>query len=107
MIHETATIDEGVKIGVNSNIWHYTHIVDGVTIGDNVSIGQGCYIAVDIPNGCKIQNNVSLYRGVSLCEDVFLGPHVCTTNVLNPRAFINKKSEFKKNKDRQGRYNWS
>lgn len=96
MIHPTATISGKVVIGTNSKIWHYTHLMGDITIGKNVTIGQNCFIAVDIPNGCKIQNNVSVYKGVELSENVFFGPSCILTNVLNPRAFLNKKSEFKK-----------
>ena len=96
MIHPTATIDKNVKIGANTKIWHYTHIMENITVGSNVIIGQNCFIATDIPNWCKIQNNVSVYKGVELSEGVFLGPSCVFTNVLAPRAFIEKKSEFKK-----------
>lgn len=96
MIHRTATIGANVKIGKNSRIWHYTHVMEGITIGGRVIIGQNCFIAVDIPDGCKIQNNVSVYKGVELSENVFIAPSVIFTNVLTPRAFLNKKSEFKK-----------
>ena len=95
MIHPTAIIGKNVKIGKNTKIWHYTHVMDNIIIGDNVIIAQNCYIAVDIPDGCKIQNNVSVYKGVELSKNVFLGPSCVFTNVLNPRAFIEKKSEFK------------
>jgi len=96
MIHPTAIIGKNVKIGENTKIWHYTHVMDNITIGDSVIIGQNCFIAADIPDGCKIQNNVSVYKGVELSKNVFLGPSAVLTNVLNPRAFIEKKSEFKK-----------
>jgi len=96
MIHPTATIGSNVKIGENTKIWHYTHVMDDITIGSNVIIAQNCFIAADIPDGCKIQNNVSVYKGVELSKNVFLGPSCITTNVVNPRAFIEKKSEFKK-----------
>ena len=95
MIHPTAIIGKNVKIGKNTKIWHYTHVMDNITIGDGVIIGQNCFIAADIPDGCKIQNNVSVYKGVELSKDVFLGPSCITSNVLNPRAFIEKKTEFK------------
>ena len=95
MIHPTVIIGSNVKIGENTKIWHYTHVMDDITIGDNVIIAQNCFIAADIPDGCKIQNNVSVYKGVELSKNVFLGPSCVTTNVLNPRAFLEKKSEFK------------
>ena len=95
MIHPTATIGSNVKIGENTKIWHYTHVMDDITIGSNVIIAQNCFIAADIPDGCKIQNNVSVYKGVELSKNVFIAPSVVFTNVLNPRAFLEKKSEFK------------
>lgn len=96
-IHETAIIDEGAKIGQNSRIWHFTHICGGAVIGENVSIGQNVFIGnkVTIGKSCKIQNNVSIYDNVSLEEGVFCGPSMVFTNVLNPRALIERKTEFK------------
>ena len=93
--HPTACIDEGAKIGENVKIWHNTHIMPTAQIGDNCIIGQNCYIAGIIGNGCRIQNNVSVFKGVTLEDDVFMGPSSITTNILTPRAFINRKNEFK------------
>ena len=97
-IHETAIIDEGAKIGSGSKIWHWTHICSGAQIGSSVTIGQNGFIApsVRVGNGCKIQNNVSIFEGVILEKNVFCGPSVVFTNVINPRAFVNRKREFKK-----------
>lgn len=97
-IHPTSIIDENVYIGKNSKIWHFSHILHNSEIKDNVNIGQNCMIGpnVRIAQGCKIQNNVSLYEGVECQEDVFIGPSVVFTNVYNPRAFINRKNEFRK-----------
>lgn len=96
LIHSSSIIDEDVAIGAGSKIWHFCHILRGSVIGRDCVIGQGCCIGanVSIGNGCKIQNNVSIYEGVRLCDEVFVGPSVVFTNVLTPRAFINRKSEF-------------
>jgi len=96
MIHETA-VDDGAIIGSNTNIWHFSHICKGATIGANCSIGQNVYIAPSaiIGDNVKIQNNVSVYDGVILEDDVFCGPSMVFTNVINPRSYINKKDEYK------------
>ena len=93
--HKTAIIGCSAKIGENTTIWHNTHITSDAIIGSNCTIGQNCYIAGIVGNGCKIQNNVSIFKGVVLEDDVFMGPSSITTNVLTPRAFINRKNEFK------------
>lgn len=95
--HSTAVIDEGCRIGLNTKIWHFCHIMSGASIGNNCVIGQNVMVSQKavIGNGVKIQNNVSVFDGV-ICEDqVFLGPSVVFTNVVNPRAFIERKNEFK------------
>lgn len=96
LIHSSSVIDENVTIGAGSKIWHFCHVLQGSVIGRDCVIGQGCCIGanVSIGNGCKIQNNVSVYQGVEVCDEVFIGPSVVFTNVLTPRAFINRKSEF-------------
>ena len=96
-VHETAIIDQGAQIGNNSKIWHFTHIMGSAHIGQNCNIGQNVYIDknVTIGNGVKIQNNVSVYANVTIEEDCFLGPSMVFTNVMNPRAFVERKSEFK------------
>lgn len=96
-VHETAVIDDGVEIGKGTKIWHFTHILKGSKIGENCIIGQNVMIGPDVivGNRCKIQNNVSLYKGVILEDDVFCGPSCVFTNVLTPRAFIERKHEFK------------
>ena len=95
-VHESSYSDENVKIGSGTKIWHFTHILPNTVIGDNCIIGQNCMIGpeVTIGNRCKIQNNVSIYKGVSLEDDVFCGPSCVFTNVLTPRAFVERKSEF-------------
>lgn len=96
-VHPSSIIDENVSIGVGSSVWHFTHISEGATIGTNCNIGQNVFIGknVKVGNGVKIQNNVSVYEGVTLEDDVFIGPSVVFTNILNPRAFINRKAEYK------------
>ena len=97
-IHETAIIDENVEIGKGTKIWHFSHILENASIGKNCIIGQNVFIGknVKIGNGVKIQNNVCLFNGVEIRDNVFIGPSVVFTNILNPRAFIDKKSEFLK-----------
>ncbi len=95
-VHESAYIDDGVKIGKGTKIWHFSHILPNTKIGENCIIGQNCMIGPDVKigNHCKIQNNVSIYKGVTLEDDVFCGPSCVFTNVLTPRAFIERKAEF-------------
>lgn len=97
-IHASSIIDEGAQIGEGTNIWHFCHIMPGAVIGSNCNVGQNVFIDnnVQIGNNVKIQNNVSVYNAVELQDDVFIGPSVVFTNVINPRSFINRKSEFKK-----------
>ncbi len=95
MIHPTAIVDEGVELGADVQIWHWTHVMPGARIGARTSIGQGCFIgAVAIGAGCRIQNNVSLYDGVTLEDDVFLGPSCVFTNVTHPRADVSRKDRY-------------
>ncbi len=96
-IHESSFIDENVSIGEGTKIWHFSHILQGSKIGKNCVIGQNVMIGPDvvIGNRCKIQNNVSVYKGVKIEDDVFLGPSCVFTNVYNPRAFIERKNEFR------------
>lgn len=95
-INETAIIGEQAEIGNNSKVWHFTTIFGKV--GENCTIGQNCHVSQDVTIGdnCKIQNNVSIYSGVEVHNKVFIGPSAVFTNVINPRAFIERKSEFKK-----------
>lgn len=96
--HESCYIDNNVKIGDDTKIWHFSHILSGSNIGTNCSFGQNCVVGpkVNIGNGVKIQNNISIYEGVVVEDDVFLGPSMVFTNVTNPRAFIVRREEFKK-----------
>ncbi|HPH88679.1 MAG TPA: acyltransferase, partial [Chitinophagales bacterium] len=95
--HESAIIDEGAVIGDNSKIWHFSHVMKAI-IGNNCILGQNVFVGNDVRIGknVKIQNNVSLYEGVICEDDVFIGPSVAFTNVVNPRSFIERKSEYKK-----------
>jgi UDP-2-acetamido-3-amino-2,3-dideoxy-glucuronate N-acetyltransferase len=96
-IHESAYVDDRVAIGAGTKIWHFSHVLPGVTIGERCVIGQNVSIGPDVTvgNRCKIQNNVSLYKGVILEDGVFCGPSCVFTNVVNPRAEIERKNEFK------------
>jgi len=102
--HETAIIDDGAKIGDKTRIWHWTHICGGANIGDNCVLGQNVFISgrVTIGNNVKIQNNVSVYDDVTLEDDVFCGPSMVFTNVINPRAHIERKNEYRKTIVKQG-----
>ncbi len=97
-VHESSYIDDNVEIGEGTKIWHFCHILSNTKIGRNCSFGQNCVVGpnVKIGNGVKVQNNISIYDGVEIEDDVFLGPSMVFTNVINPRAFINRKNEFKK-----------
>lgn len=97
-VHESSVVDEDVRIGSGTKIWHFSHILSGSVIGDNCSLGQNCSVGpnVRIGSGVKVQNNVSVYEGVEIEDDVFVGPSAVFTNVVNPRAFIVRKREFKK-----------
>ncbi len=97
-VHESSYVDDHVTIGDNTRIWHFSHILSYTTIGMDCSFGQNCVVGpkVNIGNGVKVQNNVSIYEGVEVEDDVFLGPSMVFTNVINPRAFIQRKEEFKK-----------
>ena len=97
-VHESSYVDDDVNIGLNTKIWHFSHILSKSKIGTNCSFGQNCVVGpnVKIGSGVKVQNNVSIYEGVEIEDDVFLGPSMVFTNVINPRAFILRKDEFKK-----------
>ncbi len=95
--HQTAIIDDGCTIGKGTKIWHFSHIMKDSKIGMNCNIGQNVVISNDVilGNNVKVQNNVSVYTGVICEDDVFLGPSMVFTNVINPRSFISRKNEFK------------
>jgi len=96
--HETAIIDEGCKIGKGTKIWHFSHIMPNCILGENCNIGQNVVISPEVVLGqnVKVQNNVSIYTGVTCDDDVFLGPSMVFTNVINPRSAINRKNEYAK-----------
>ena len=102
--HPSAVIDEGVSVGEGTRIWHWCHIMNGVTIGKNCNIGENAFIesGVVLGDNVKVKNNVALYTGITCEDDVFLGPSMVFTNVINPRAFIDRKKEFRPTLVRQG-----
>lgn len=96
--HESSYVDEGAEVGDGTKIWHFSHVMSGAKIGENCSLGQNVNVGgkAVIGNGVKIQNNVSVYDDVIIEDDVFLGPSCVFTNVINPRAFIERKNEYKR-----------
>lgn len=96
--HETAVVDNGCTIGKGTKIWHFSHIMSDCTIGEKCNIGQNVVVSPGVVLGTnvKIQNNVSIYTGVTCDDDVFLGPSMVFTNVINPRSAVNRKSEYAK-----------
>jgi UDP-2-acetamido-3-amino-2,3-dideoxy-glucuronate N-acetyltransferase len=103
-IHPTAVVDDGAQIGEGTKIWHFCHIMSNAQIGKNCSFGQNVFVASDVilGNNVKVQNNVSLYTGVICEDDVFLGPSIVLTNVVNPRSAVNRKNEYKQTLLKQG-----
>lgn len=97
-VHPSAIVDQPTSIGGGTKIWHFSHILANCRIGRDCVFGQNVMVGpnVTIGNGCKVQNNVSLYAGVELMDDVFCGPSCVFTNVATPRAFVERKSEFRK-----------
>ena len=95
-VHASALVDEGAEIGAGTKIWHFCHVLAGSRIGANCVLGQNVMVGPDVTVGdsCKIQNNVSIYKGVTLEDEVFCGPSCVFTNVLTPRAFLERKEEF-------------
>jgi UDP-2-acetamido-3-amino-2,3-dideoxy-glucuronate N-acetyltransferase len=102
--HPTAVIDEGCSIGLGTHIWHFSHIMPGCRIGKRCNIGQNVVVSPDVVLGdnVKVQNNVSIYTGVECEDDVFLGPSMVFTNVINPRSAVSRKSEYLKTHVRKG-----
>ena len=96
-VHESSYVDEGCEIGKGSKIWHFSHVMAGARIGERCNIGQNVVVSpqVVIGNNVKIQNNVSIYTGVILEDDVFCGPSMVFTNVVNPRSHVSRKDEYK------------
>jgi UDP-2-acetamido-3-amino-2,3-dideoxy-glucuronate N-acetyltransferase len=102
--HETAVIDENCSIGKGTKIWHFSHIMSGCSIGQGCNIGQNVVVSpgVTLGNNVKVQNNVSIYTGVNCEDDVFLGPSMVFTNVINPRSAVNRRDEYMKTTVRKG-----
>lgn len=102
--HHTAVIDESIEIGIGTKIWHFSHIMSNCKIGNNCNIGQNVVVSpgVILGNNVKVQNNVSIYTGVICQDDVFLGPSMVFTNVINPRSAINRRNQYAKTLVGQG-----
>jgi UDP-2-acetamido-3-amino-2,3-dideoxy-glucuronate N-acetyltransferase len=103
-VHESAYVDDGATIGVGTKVWHFCHVLGGAVIGERCSLGQNVVVmnGTRIGDNVKIQNNVSIYEGVELEDDVFCGPSMVFTNVLNPRAHVSRRHEFRKTLVRRG-----
>ena len=103
-VHESAYVDEGAHLGKGTKVWHFCHVMPGAQIGERCSLGQNVVVmsGTRIGNNVKIQNNVSIYEGVELEDDVFCGPSMVFTNVLNPRSHVPRKSEYRKTRVGRG-----
>jgi UDP-2-acetamido-3-amino-2,3-dideoxy-glucuronate N-acetyltransferase len=103
-IHSSAVVDEGATVGEETKIWHFCHVMAETAIGKNCSLGQNVFVAdnAELKNNVKVQNNVSIYEGVVCEDDVFLGPSMVFTNIINPRSAIIRKNKFKKTHVQQG-----
>jgi UDP-2-acetamido-3-amino-2,3-dideoxy-glucuronate N-acetyltransferase len=103
-VHATAVVDDGCTIGKGTKIWHFSHIMPNCTIGQNCNIGQNVVVSsgVTLGNNVKVQNNVSIYTGVDCEDDVFLGPSMVFTNVINPRSAVNRRGQYLKTKVKRG-----
>ena len=102
--HPTAVIDEGCQIGSGTKIWHFSHIMGNCIIGSNCNLGQNVFVSPEVVlgNNVKVQNNVSIYTGVTCEDDVFLGPSMVFTNVINPRSAVDRKNQYRKTIVRKG-----
>ena len=103
-IHESSYVDDGASIGDGSKVWHFCHIMPGAVIGERCNLGQNVVVmnGVRLGNNVKVQNNVSIYEGVELEDDVFCGPSMVFTNVMNPRSHVSRKSEYRRTLVRRG-----
>jgi UDP-2-acetamido-3-amino-2,3-dideoxy-glucuronate N-acetyltransferase len=103
-VHESSYVDEGCEIGKGTKIWHFSHVMSGARIGERCNLGQNVVISpqVVIGNNVKIQNNVSIYTGVTLEDDVFCGPSMVFTNVVNPRSHVSRKDEYRPTRVKRG-----
>jgi UDP-2-acetamido-3-amino-2,3-dideoxy-glucuronate N-acetyltransferase len=97
-VHESAYVDEGATIGAGTKVWHFCHVLGGAVIGERCSLGQNVVVmnGTRIGDNVKIQNNVSIYEGVELEDDVFCGPSMVFTNVINPRSHVSRKNEYRR-----------
>jgi UDP-2-acetamido-3-amino-2,3-dideoxy-glucuronate N-acetyltransferase len=95
-VHESAYVDDGAQIGAGTKVWHFCHVMPGAVIGERCSLGQNVVVmgGTRMGDNCKIQNNVSIYEGVELEDDVFCGPSMVFTNVINPRSHVSRKHEY-------------
>jgi UDP-2-acetamido-3-amino-2,3-dideoxy-glucuronate N-acetyltransferase len=102
--HPTAVLDEPVDIGPDTRIWHFCHVMTGAHVGPGCTLGQNVFVGgrAIVGRGCRVQNNVSIYDGVVLEDEVFVGPSAVFTNVKNPRAFIDRKQEYRETRIRRG-----
>src|SRR6186997_3683504 len=103
-VHESSYLDAGAVVGKGTKIWHFCHVMPGAVIGERCSLGQNVVVmnGTKVGNNVKVQNNVSIYEGVELEDDVFCGPSMVFTNVLNPRAHVSRKHEYRKTLVRRG-----
>jgi UDP-2-acetamido-3-amino-2,3-dideoxy-glucuronate N-acetyltransferase len=103
-IHESSYVDEGAQIGAGTKIWHFCHVMPGAVIGERCNLGQNVVVMgrVRLGNNVKVQNNVSIYEGVELEDDVFCGPSMVFTNVVNPRSHVSRRNEYRRTVVRRG-----
>ena len=103
-IHESAYVDDGAEVGAGTKIWHFCHVMPGAVIGEKCSLGQNVVVmnGTRMGRNCKIQNNVSIYEGVELEDDVFCGPSMVFTNVMNPRSHVSRRNEYRRTLVRRG-----
>ena len=103
-VHPSSFVDDGATIGKDTKIWHFSHVMPGAVIGERCNLGQNVVVmnAVRIGDNVKVQNNVSIYEGVELEDDVFCGPSMVFTNVMNPRSHVSRKSEYRRTLVRRG-----
>ena len=96
-VHPSAVVDPSARIGAGAKVWHFCHVMEGAVVGEGSSLGQNVFVArgVVLGRNCKVQNNVSLYEGVALEDDVFCGPSMVFTNVVNPRSHVNRRGEYR------------
>ena len=103
-IHESAYVDEGARVGNGTKIWHFCHVMPGAVIGERCNLGQNVVVmsGTKLGNNVKVQNNVSIYEGVEIEDDVFCGPSMVFTNVINPRSHVSRKNEYQRTLVRRG-----